>query len=483
MRRFSTIALAATILAMLAAATANAGERLYWANNDGNLINWIDLAIGSGGNLDTTGSTAPAAPRGVAVDAASSRVYWVDNNGLHYASADSSGGGHDVPAAGATFAAPSGLDLDLATGRAFWANTGSNTIGWASLSGAGGGSLDLSGSAAGTSYQGVAVDNSSGRIYFTSTTGVNLARLDGGGSAAFGGASGTDGRDVAVDHAHGLLYWLDGDTIKFNDLGQTGGSTPVSIAPVGYADQSFGIAVDRAAGRLIFVSMIDYSAPLRAVTLATPTGNGQYISAAGAGVHHSYYPYLLASPVSLGGPTVSGSSVPAKLTCNSGGWQVASNGSHASPAPRDVAISWTFNGAPLAGATGKTLAASVPGSYSCTETASNLAGATTATSSAAGLRPSSSFKLGRISYSKRKGTATFKLTPAYKTGRLKISGAGVSASQKSKSGVITATVKAKGSSKKTLARRGKVTLKAKLTWTPAGGPAKSQVKTLKLVKR
>ncbi len=76
---------------------------------------------------------------------------------------------------------------------------------------------------------------------------------------------------------------------------------------------------------------------------------------------------------------------------------------HSSTRPRRAyAYQWSENGQPIAAATTTTFAASQPGSYTCTVTATNAAGSTSQTSAALVI---STLKLTKVKLNKRKGTA------------------------------------------------------------------------------
>src|SRR5262249_28514867 len=99
--------------------------------------------------------------------------------------------------------------------------------------------------------------------------------------------------------------------------------------------------------------------------------------------------------------------------------------------------------------------------------------------------PSNQFRFGKGKLNKKKGTATVAVI---------LPGPGVvqlAGSKKVKKGSKTAKgagtvkllVKAKGKALRSLNRSGKAKVKAKFTFTPAGGSAASKTKTLKLVKK
>jgi hypothetical protein len=108
--------------------------------------------------------------------------------------------------------------------------------------------------------------------------------------------------------------------------------------------------------------------------------------------------------------------------------------------------------------------------------------------------PSNAFKFGRLKRNTTKGTAIlFISVPG--PGTIVLAGRGVvgegptgrSSATTSKAiaaaGVVKLKIKAKGKAKRKLGRTGKAKLKVKVTYTPTGGTANTQAKTIKLIKR
>lgn len=100
------------------------------------------------------------------------------------------------------------------------------------------------------------------------------------------------------------------------------------------------------------------------------------------------------------------------------------------------------------------------------------------------LPPSNNFTFGKVKLNQKKGIATLQVkVPG--AGKVVLVGSktvpGQKKTAKSKA-TIGLTVKAKGKAAKTLKKQGKVTVKAKVTFTPTGGKAKTKSKTVKLVR-
>jgi hypothetical protein len=91
--------------------------------------------------------------------------------------------------------------------------------------------------------------------------------------------------------------------------------------------------------------------------------------------------------------------------------------------------------------------------------------------------------LGKVAGNPKKGTATLTATVSA-PGTLKLSGKGVKAAtvKARAAGAVKVTVKAAGAAAKTLAKTGKVTLQAKVSFTPGGGLTTTLTQKVKLKK-
>lgn len=177
-----------------------ANGTLYWVNtkSGANTIGWARLDGSAGGTLNTTGTTVES-PYKLAVDPVHGKVYWFNTenspNTVGFANADNSGGGGTLDLSGAT--PPSsvrGVVVDPAANRIYWLNSSAETISYASLSGGGGGDVSLTGSFFSSPY-GIALDPSIGRLYWgnygnseESLNAIGFASTGGGG---FGGITPT----------------------------------------------------------------------------------------------------------------------------------------------------------------------------------------------------------------------------------------------------------------------------------------------------
>ncbi len=99
--------------------------------------------------------------------------------------------------------------------------------------------------------------------------------------------------------------------------------------------------------------------------------------------------------------------------------------------------------------------------------------------------PSNAFKFGQLKRNRAKGTAVlFVSLPG--PGTIALAGKGVvgkPAKAVSAAGVVKLQIKAKGKSRRSLSRVGKVKVNAKVTYTPTGGIANTEAKTIKLLRR
>ena len=101
-----------------------------------------------------------------------------------------------------------------------------------------------------------------------------------------------------------------------------------------------------------------------------------------------------------------------------------------------------------------------------------------------GTKPSNNFTLGKVKVNRKKGTATVQVkfkVPADGTVLLAGSKTVKKASKKATGGAsLTLAVKPTGKALKTLKKKGKVTVKAKVKFTPIGGKPMTKTKTVKL---
>jgi len=193
---------------------------------------------------------------------AADRVYWSNQGILHsisFANLDGSGGAQ-LSTTGATMSFPTGVAIDPTTGRIYWANDGADTISFADLDGGGGGNLSIAGAPIG-GPAGVAIDPGAGRLYWgdNGNSTISFAALDGSGGGQLAGATPGFPSGVAIDTAAGRIYWADGGsgTISYAALdGSGGGDLTITGATL---SSPAGVAIDPVGGRIYWANFDDDS--------------------------------------------------------------------------------------------------------------------------------------------------------------------------------------------------------------------------------
>ena len=242
----------AFVVALLLASSAQAADRVYWANGgseSANRISWANLDGSDAGNLNT-GAAPAGQPRGVAMDVAAGRVYWTAriNNLISFTNLDGSGGGGNLNTMGATVSTPNAAAVHPAAGKIYWANEAADTISVANLDNSGGGS-DLITSSIGRTVDipiAPVVDPNAGRIYWGNGGSVNkisFANLDGSG----GGDLNTEG--ATVNNPHGLALDPVANTVYWANIGSDP-LTPATASPTRELDGSGGGDLDHTGATL-----------------------------------------------------------------------------------------------------------------------------------------------------------------------------------------------------------------------------------------
>jgi phage FluMu protein Com len=176
--------------------------KVYWNNSESNpdVIAFANADnTGGGGTLDLTGAVPPTSIRGLAVDPAGNRIYWLESNRVGFASL-SGGGGGEVNIAGATFSNPYGIAFDPSLGRLYWGNYGAgteraNAIGFANIAGGVGGITPAT----------APVDGPQDPVILKSPTGTGAPTLTRGAKAARAKLACTEG-SWAADFAGSFVY-------------------------------------------------------------------------------------------------------------------------------------------------------------------------------------------------------------------------------------------------------------------------------------
>jgi DNA-binding beta-propeller fold protein YncE len=364
---------------MLATSSARAADSVWWTHAKPGGFSWAAVDASVAGNLPTPGLVLPRI-QSMAIDAAGGRAYFVspDDRKLHFVKLDGSGGG-EVPMPGITLAGgPHGLAIDAAAGRAYLPDPAGDKIYMVKLDGSGGGPVNTTGVTVDDPWA-IAVDPAGGRVYWGSSTGtgtgkLQYARLDGSGAGEIATTGATPPGPlygIAVDSAAGRVYW---STVPF------AGSPRISVANTdggGGSDLNTagatltsprGLALDTAGGRIYWADLSDTIGFAR----LDNTG-GANLTTFTATVTSPWGVNRFSPPVNTAAPTATGQGT---LTCSDGTWAPDVPGAFLARAPQTLTYTWARDGQVLADATAKTLAASQPGAYTCTVTATNQAGAT-----------------------------------------------------------------------------------------------------------
>ena len=348
-----------------AASAAFASDSIYWTSYTS--AGAVRLGgLGGAGARDLFAGESN--PQGVAIDAAAGKIYWADTSGaIRVANLDGTGP-RNLYTGEST---PSGVAIDPAAGLIYWADavSGSGAIRVGKLDGSGVRTLF-----AGESYPiGVAIDPAAGKIYWGSydTFKIRVGNLDGTGARdLFTGENYPTG--LVIDPAAGKLYWTNefAGTVRVGNLDGTGAANLYTgEGGVG------GLAIDPTAGKIYWG---DFSTGTIRVGSLDGTAPAQSLY---TGETDPWFVALQRAPLATGSPQISGSAkVGQSLSCTPGSWAPDLLSGFLYRAPQSLAYQWTIGGAPIAGATTRSLLVSSPGEYRCEVTATNAAGSTSQTS-------------------------------------------------------------------------------------------------------
>jgi DNA-binding beta-propeller fold protein YncE len=379
------------------AAHAHASETIYW-DNYGAVPSTIAFANvdGTGGGLLDTTAVEIEGPEGIAYDPQNGRIYVANPNKkqIDWVAVDNSSSGV-LDTTGATVDNPEGIAIDPATQTVYWSNDViKGSIGYASANGGAGGVLNATGVTSVEDPYKVALDTASGRIYWVNAEAINYVNTNNSGGATIPFAPGTGLQNwsaINVDPAAGRIYVLgvneagEDGIFWFNTSGVGGGAVALSatpkVTPKTY-DDPFGLSFDPTSGRFIWAN---YGAEEEAANAFGTANLGAVGSAsiaiATTPVSEPQDPIVLKSPTGTGAPTLT-KQVTA-LSCSQGAWSQDYPGSYVWSAPVSYSYQWSLNGQAISGATGTSLTATSPGSYTCTVTGINRQGTASQTSSGA----------------------------------------------------------------------------------------------------
>jgi hypothetical protein len=348
-----------------------------------------------GGSLNVAGAGIKSS-EGLAYDSVTNRVYVPNDGGtgkgqITWINVDGSGSGQ-LTAPGAPIEEPEGAVIDPTTRTIYWLNTENEpeTIGWARLDGSLGGTLNTAGATLIGAYR-LGIDPIAGRIYWGSQLSMTAASISfanlnnsGGGDLNLTGATPPETiGGLAIDPAAGRIYWLNAgiEAVSFASLNGIGGGGDISLAGATF-EVPYGLALDPALGRFYWANYGNGEKAVNAIGTGLLSGGGAGITPLIAPVNGPQDPLIIKPPLATAVPAVAKAVHSAALACSSGSWGADLNGQSVYRAPRSFGYQWTLNGAAIGGATGTSFTATAPGSYACTVTATNQAGATAQASAA-----------------------------------------------------------------------------------------------------
>ncbi len=393
MRATRLSALGLMVLGLLAAASPAAADRVYFGSNT--TISYASLDGSGGGNLNTGAATVDS-PRGIAIDPAAGRIYWVNGevaSKVSWANLDGSGGG-DLPVTGPAVFDPRGLAIDTAAGRLYWSNNlaaASEAITYASFDGSVVGFLPTTGATA-SEPTGVAIDPASGRLYWSNYQGkISYANLDGSGGADLNtsGAFAALAEGVAIDPTRHRIYWADHENaipyfarISYAGLDGSGGGDMASEQTIEFPE---GVAIDPTTDRAYWANSAAFSGTGSISYGSLEGGQGGSLNLAGAVTSPGIaYPALLKAPLGTSAPKLTAQIGlrPRFLTCDQGAWAADMPEAQFYRAPHSFSYQWTEDGKPIPGATRSDIGVEGRGGgdYACQVTATNAGGSTTQTS-------------------------------------------------------------------------------------------------------
>ncbi|HWA55519.1 MAG TPA: hypothetical protein VG816_15220 [Solirubrobacterales bacterium] len=376
------------LMAMLwAASNARASEGLYWDNYGADPDNVAFANVdGSGGGFLNLGTGKLDSPEGMDYDSASNRLFVANEEGASgeiLAINLNGSGAAPFTAPGAPIEEPEGVAVYPPTNTIYWENTDPETISWAKLDGSAGGVLNLTGAPVAGPCCRITVDPVGKRVYWVnsgaSPNTIGYANLDntgGGGELNLAGSTVEPGGEgLAVDDTTGRLYFLGGGKIGYANLNGTGGGDVSQGSAI--VNSPWGLAIDPSISRLYWGNEGNSEgegANAFGFTGAS-SGVGGNISIANALIDEPQDPVIIKSPSGTGAPAVTrDSKTRSLLACSQGSWAADFYGAFVYQAPRSYAYQWTRNGTAIAGATATSYPAQSAGSYACTVTATNQTG-------------------------------------------------------------------------------------------------------------
>lgn len=205
-RALASISLLASILSAPAVADTIYFADLFFPTFDDGSIRTITH---DGFDLETVVPTGSGV-RGLDVDPAAGKIYWVDVNAYAIRRANLDGTNvEDLVTTGLVF--PSAIALDVAGGKFYWGDQVDETIQRANLDG-----TNVEFVTSTPFHRGIAINSAAGKVYWSTSTGVTKGdirrcNLDGTETELVFASSDTNFKpaDIALDLAAGKVYWSD----------------------------------------------------------------------------------------------------------------------------------------------------------------------------------------------------------------------------------------------------------------------------------
>ncbi|CAB4862931.1 unannotated protein [freshwater metagenome] len=465
MKSLRAVGLVVGFLLALAPA-ASAADQLWWSN----YAFPRGLSVGGLGSGAVTQPWTASTPNGTAVDMTGGRIFIADYDGGKIVSVkpDGSDSQDILTGIGGSL---SGIAFDPVGNKIFYAN--GDSIGYASVANP---------TDKGTFFtpasgyvRSPTVDTVSNRVYWVDQAGkVFYLGTGGSGSATpitFSGCSLTRTYSVAVDTAANKLYVSGFDGSTGVVVGANLDGTSCEVLSYSVRDFAYGLALNPETNRL-YITGNSFDTRIAYITLRLKTTT--LLTLTGPAVNQPSYPVITKAP-KVQAATVSAGVVGSSLSCDIT-WSPGIVGAFEYRAPQGTpTTAWQRNGSTIAGATGATYQPTKAGTYSCSQAATNFAGTTTATSTAAAVKAMAAivkpaggklkFKGGKASIKVKAGAAG-KLVVSVKAGS-KVVATGTATV--TKAGTVTVKLKLSAKGKAFVKKGGKVVVN--VTGTPTGGQA------------
>jgi sugar lactone lactonase YvrE len=356
--------------ALVLAGVASAANMIYWDNFGNGTISAADL---DGLSPVSTLASGFGDPNGLAFDASGDLYTVNDQNGAIIKVTPAGAllpfaGGFDVPVALAVDAAGNVYVSDRGYGAVFKV-TPAGVIstfakGFADVKG-------LAFDAAGNLY---VADDGDGAAGDGTVSKVTPAGVVSPFAAGFNFPIG-----LAFDAAGNLYVANDSATgVNADTVSKVTPTAAVSQFATGF-NYPVGLAFD-AAGNLYVTNGGDTGINANTISKVSPTG---VVSPFAGSADEPEFLALAEAPVGAGPPLISGpGTVGAPLSCSSAAWAPDPPGGTLFERPISVAVAWQLNGTDVPGASGSSFTPTQPGSYTCSNTATNQAGSGSQTSAA-----------------------------------------------------------------------------------------------------